>query len=312
MRAPATLWRECHARRCACSVSSQLGVAQVLLAGDSRWAHRISIFAGASGGALAAAVCALLPHSRVKDFASSAGCRGESFNALANALAGEGEFAVSDDVVARVTAGQSLFLSATHCRTGTNVLFSRFSSNAKLQRCLLASAAIPSDFHPFDLLHRGRRPTYAEAGGIIVPSDCESDGGSTAAVRDAWADGRLPFSPHGEAYVDGGITNTAPLLAEACDAHTLTVSPISGPQGCLQGPSVSQPAHYHLAPQDHSLRAPGVAPRLAGMRCYLSVDNLRAFRVSVGASRRMLVRWYERGVADAEQFLAMHKAPPDT
>ena len=292
--------------------SAQLGVAQVLLAKDSRWAQRFSIFAGASGGALAATVCALLPHSRIADFAKSAGCRGESFNALADALAGAGAFPISAGAAEGATAKQSLFLSATHCRTGTNALFSRFGSNAKLQRCLLASAAIPSDFHPFDLLQRGRRPTYAEAGGIIVPPDCESDGGLMAAVRDARTDGTLPFSPHGEAYVDGGITNTAPLLAEACDAHTLTVSPIGGPQGCLQAPSASQPGHYHLAPLDQSLRVPGVAPRLAGMRCYLSVDSLRALRASVGASPRTLKRWYECGVADAEQFLARHEAPPDT
>ena len=290
----------------------QLGVAQHLLVDStSAWAERVTHFAGASGGAIAAAACALLPREHLKTFAKEAAIRGRSFNEMTDALAGHGKFAISEDVVARTSAGQTLFLSATHCRTGTNVLFSRFSSAAALQKCLHASAAIPKSFHPFDLTRS--RPTYAEAGGIIVPSECEADGGLAASARDGAATGeQLPFSPHGEAYVDGGITNTAPVLQHVVrNAHTLTVSPVSGPQGCLQPASTTATAHWHLTPLDTSPRLPLVAPKLAGMRCYLSVDNIRALQTSMGAGPRTLERWYERGQQDAERFLSMFGRPSD-
>ena len=45
----------------------QLGAANKVLA--SSWAQRITKFAGASGGAIAAAACALLPFERLSEFA---------------------------------------------------------------------------------------------------------------------------------------------------------------------------------------------------------------------------------------------------
>ena len=298
----------------------QLGAARTLLF-RTAWGERITHFAGSSGGAIAASVCALLSKDQLGKFAVEVACKGHGFAGLSDALAGHGPHALDDSQA--LSVNDRLFLSATHCRTGRNALFSRFESAEMLQRCVLASAAIPRAFHPFDMLKRN--PTYPEAGGIIVPTRCESDGG-TAAARDA-PPGELPFSPHGEAFVDGGITNTAPLLDALCGAHTLTVSPVSGPNGCLrpgrlvevrsaEAGTVNVPlpaealAHYHLTPDDTSTRVPGIAPRLAGMRVYLSVDNLRALRGSLGASPRVLTRWYERGLSDAEQFAARFD-PPD-
>lgn len=289
----------------------QLGAACHLLIDNTPWRSRFTHFAGASGGAIAATLCSLLPQDRLKVFAEEAATHGHSFNELSEALAGRGSFAISESAVARVNHAQSLFLSATHCRTGTNALFSRFSSPAELQRCVLASAAIPSTFHPADLAHT--QPKYPEASGVIVSPACEADGGIGAALRDAMpADGWLPFSPHGEAYVDGGITNTAPLLRDVVSGcHTLTVSPVSGPQGCLQPPSADDPsAHYHLAPHDSSLRWPLGAPKLAGMRCYLSVNNFRALQHTMGARPHTLKTWFERGMRDAERFTSEFQ-PPD-
>lgn len=96
--------------------------------------------------------------------------------------------------------------------------------------------------------------------------------------------------------------------------HALTVSPIAGPQGLL-APSSSRGddhtlAHYHLTPEDASPRVPLLAPKLAGMRCYLSRDNLQAASAAAGASPQRLERWYERGQSDASRFLEAF-APPE-
>ena len=53
------------------------------------------------------------------------------------------------------------------------------------------------------------------------------------------------------------------------------------------------------------------APRLAGMRCFLSRDNLHAFGASLGASPRRLKSWYDRGQRDAERFLEGFPEPPE-
>ena len=280
----------------------QLGAAQKVLA--SSWAQRITKFAGASGGAIAAAACALLPFERLREFAENEAIKGRAFNAMSDALHGNGPFSTGiEEAVKVVNRSQSLFLSATHCRTGRSALFSNFRSPAELQRCVLASAAIPRGFHPFDLLRS--RPTYPEGSGIVIDPSCEWDGGAAAA--DDAVDGTLPFSPHGEAYVDGGLSDSAPRLPPSIGVDALTITPISGPQGRLvDGP----PSHFHLAPLDDSPRVPLIAPRLAGMRVYLSRDNLQAFGASLGASPRKLEDWHRRGELDAERFLREHPEPP--
>ena len=281
----------------------QLGAAHHLLTGAHAWADRIGFFAGSSGGAIAATVCALLPPEQISEFARTVSCKGSGFNGLSRALIEpNGTFSFSDT---HVRALSNLFLSATHCRTGRNALFSRFRSAAELQRCVHASAAIPVSFHPLDMLKS--RPTYPEGGGVIVDPACEWDGG---AENEALSTCELPFHPDGEAYVDGGITNTAPLLNDLLDVHTLTISPMSGPQGCMIPPEGDEkPGHFHLTPLDTSLKLPLVAPRLAGMRCYLSVDNLRAFGRSMGAREVTLRRWFDKGIEDASWFTA-ETVPP--
>lgn len=226
-------------------------------------------------------------------------------------LRGEGPFGDDIDAAVRGVASQQLFLSATHCRTGRNALFANFRSPAELQRCILASAAIPRSLHPFDLLRAA--PTYPEAGGIIVDPACEWDGG-VACARLA-AEG-LPFSPHGEAYVDGGISDAAPTLRAVMGTHALTVSPISGPEGLLdpgrdfRAPDGFPLAHYHLCPVDTSWRLPGVVPRIGGMRCYVSRDNLQAAGAAGrGATPKRLEEWYARGKRDAERWIEQW-APP--
>jgi hypothetical protein len=298
----------------------QLGAAHHLLTGSHAWAGRFDVFAGSSGGAIAATVCALLPAERLSEFARTVSCKGFGFNGLTEALIGRpsggggsssssSKFVFTDSQVRAVSEAQTLYLSATHCRTGRNVLFSRFRSAAELQRCVFASAAIPKSFHPLDLYRN--RPTYPEALGVIVSDQCLDNRDATL------ADEGLPFHPDGEAYVDGGITNTAPLLHDVCNVHTLTISPVSGPHGCIVSPEGGEGragglrrGHYHLAPLDASPKLPWVAPRLAGMRCYLSLDNLRALSRSMGARELTLLQWYEQGIEDAIRFTAEVAPPP--
>ena len=104
----------------------------------------------------------------------------------------------------------------------------------------------------------------------------------------------LPWHPDGEAYVDGGLSAAAP---QPEGLTTITVSPISGPQGELRE------GHVHLCPLPEGPSVPFVAPSLAGMRCYLSFQNLRAARFSLGLSRDMRREWYEAGREDAARFL---------
>ena len=127
--------------------------------------------------------------------------------------------------------------------------------------------------------------------------------------------GALPFSPHGEAYVDGGITNTAPLLhklptmSTLCTppvATTLTCSPISGPHGC-----VSQSSGITFILPERCVGASTVVDTSSRrMRCHLSIDNLRAFKMSLGAREHTLTEWFRRGRTDAERF-THETEPPD-
>jgi hypothetical protein len=281
----------------------QIGVAKTVLS-SATWGSRIQHFAGASGGAIAATACALLPLPRVAEFAEAA-IEGGGLNVLSEILLGPRSSDLQDSVD-KVTAEQRLFLSATVCRTGRSALFSRFRSPADLQRCVLASATIPRGMHPFDLLRS--RPTYPEASGVVIDPLCEWDGGSTARCD---VPSGLPFSPHGEAYVDGGITDTAPRLPEELGVHALTVSPVAGPQGRLTAPDASV-EHFHLTPLDASFRLPFVAPSLAGMRVYCSRDNLHALGDATRGGAQRLKDWYRRGQEDAHRFLDAFPEPPAT
>ena len=273
-----------------------LGVAKRLR--ESPFGSQITCFAGASGGAIAAAACALLPPALLDKFVEESALRCDGFGGLARALGVQPPLAssstneiVSEELV-RSTSG-SLFIGATECRTGRRVLFANYDSAHELMRCILASCAIPPSAHPFDLL-RSRPPTYPEAEGIVVAPHCEWDGvsRSTEESRD-----QLPSSPHGEAFVDGGLSAAVPLPPAEMQLALVTVAPISGPRGSLGSD------HLHVCPADDSLKLPFAAPSLAGLRCYLSVDNLVAARRTLGASPKALRKYYERGQEDAEWLL---------
>ena len=163
----------------------QCGVAVRLLA--SRVAQSIVSFAGSSGGATAAAVCALLrTPDAIERFVDEHAVQCDGFGGLARSVLGvlpptmidrEGgsvpQKSLLDDDVVRKLSG-SLFIGATECRTGRRAIFSNYESGQSLMRCILASSAIPRSAHPFDLLRSpANPPTYPESSGVVIPNSCE-------------------------------------------------------------------------------------------------------------------------------------------
>jgi predicted acylesterase/phospholipase RssA len=290
-----------------------LGVAKILR--QSAWAPNIVTYAGASGGAIAAAVCALLPQNEdLEAFVEESALQCDSFGGLARALGVKLPIAMErgpipnsrvppilEEAVRGVSG--SLFIGATECRTGRRALFAHFSGSAQLMQCILASATIPRSAHPFDLLKSpSNPPTYPEGEGIVIPSACEWGGMS----HDHEA---VPYSPYGGVFVDGGLTAAVPTPPPELQLALVTVAPVSGPRGELNSASR---AHVHVCPSDGSLKVPFIAPSLAGLRCYLSRDNLVAARHTLGASPNTLRSWFERGQQDAELLLRSHPSWPGT
>jgi predicted acylesterase/phospholipase RssA len=270
-----------------------LGALQTLLEAPA-WAPLIQTFAGTSGGAMAAAAARLLPRERLGGFAEAA-FSGDAFGQLARELSPGGAIAAD----APRAASGSLLIGATECESGRASLFGRYASAEELLTCVLASAAIPRSAHPFDLARA--RPRYPYREGVLAPIACEWDGGIAAAASGAPAG--LSGAPRDEwacvrAYVDGGLTAALPPLPAKLGLRTLTVSPIAGPRGRAQAVGA-----YHLCPRDSSFRLP-ITPALGGMRCFLSLHNLRAAQAAAGAPARVLRGWFERGRADAAELVA--------
>lgn len=301
----------------------QLGVASRLLAKESSWAHRITCFTGASGGALAAAVCTLLPSDRIAPFAEKEACAGRAFLGLKAALASEGDFALAEAELnfelVKATDQQRLWISATQCTTGDNALFNSFASPEDLVRCLEASLAIPRSFHPLDVA-AGSTPAYPSHEGILVHRSCKARGYNDSATH-------LP-EREWDSYCDGGISWTAPVLGSAKNdghpilpVHTISVSPIVGPSGLLASMSSSIGVedsdsssidlnHWHIAPRHQGFRVPFAAPELGGMRCYLSAMNARAMLQALAGRPHVLRDWFEAGIDNGNQFLNEYPVPP--
>jgi len=262
-----------------------------------------------------------------------------------------GAFTLSDEDVRAVSGRRILFLGATQCDSGRPTLLCHFRSRHELAKGLLASCAIPRSAHPFDLLRGPRSPpTYPENDGVIIRPDCEwdpqfaegadgappygrafVDGGLTSAAPLAPASLQVhtvtisPFSGPQGVLNPGG----APQLVAALQSVDVVDWVLDGRQRdcgvrtklasaaditCREHVARSDaatPAHLHLCPMEASVRFPLIAPRLAGMRCFLSVANLLAFSASVGAPPSELRRWYQRGVEDAMRFETDH-APPES
>jgi len=270
-----------------------------------------------SGGAIAAVAIAMLSRERLLAFTEEYAVRGRAMEGILRAL-GVSAHSLSDvggcsqpRSAAERLSGR-VFIGATECTSGRPALFSRFASNEQLARCLVASCTIPPSAHPFDLLRSA--PTYPEASGVTLPPQCEWDGGEARRAAASSGAGRA-------AFVDGGLSQAAPWLPPPLSAgRAITISPLCGPRGVLSrrggrggggggGGGSSDDGggdvtHLHLCPIETSPRIPLAAPRLAGLRLFLSLDNLRAAGASIGASPDELRWWHDRGAEDARELEA--------
>ncbi|EOD28210.1 hypothetical protein EMIHUDRAFT_468714 [Emiliania huxleyi CCMP1516] len=320
---------------CGALLTYHLGVATRLLRHSGPVATRVTRFAGSSGGAIAAVAIAMLSRERLLAFTEEYAVRGRAMEGILHALGvsarslsdvGGGSQPADQPCSAAERLSGRVFIGATECTSGRPALFSRFASNEQLARCLVASCTIPpsarptptSPFrlmtaHPFDLLRSA--PTYPEAAGVTLPPQCEWDGGE--ARRAAASSGA-----GGAAFVDGGLSQAAPWLPPPLSAgRAITISPLCGPRGVLSrrggrgggggggGGGSSDDGgggvtHLHLCPIETSPRIPLAAPRLAGLRLFLSLDNLRAAGASIGASPDELRWWHDRGAEDARELEA--------
>lgn len=296
----------------------QLAVASRLLSPESKWAQRITCFTGASGGAIAAAACALLPASDLLQFAKEKGCAGRAFHGLKNVFDAQGDFAMKalEAELKEITRSRRLWISATKCETGGNVLFNSFNSRADLKCCLQASLAIPRSFHPFDLT-TWAKPAYPKDEGVLVHQSCQG----TRNENELKSEGE----PQVNAYCDGGISWTAPILGGSkkrdqstlLAVHTISISPITGPNGLLAPPQTmsdtrAEFGHWHVTPRHQGFRLPFLKPKLGAMPCYLSMANLRALGQAVAGQPQILHQWLNKGLHDGDEFLQQYPTPPES
>ena len=164
-------------------------------------------------------------------------------------------------------------VALTRCRTGELVTFSKFDGLHHLVTGLVAGAAIPPSFHPFDMIGRRGRATFPVHHGFrLQASECE------ATADDEW-------------YVDGGIASAAgPDFDPAL--RTLVVTPISG--GGVNDDRIS--------PRDPtSSWVPDLT--VAGLRVQPSLRNLRRMQLSVTADEAALADQFARGTDDGHEWL---------
>lgn len=207
--------------------------------------------AGASAGALVAAVVITAPEKlqECEEFTLSfadavrrqpLGAATPGFNFMDTLREGIDRILPSD---AHSRATDRLYVSLTHCKTGRNLLVSRFTSRDDLLQALLASSFVP--------FYAGLRPVQFR----------------------------------GEAWVDGGFTDSLPVLPVG---RTVTVSPFSGPQDVC--PVHRGRSHRHL--------------HLANMKVMFSLENIKRLnRALFPPTHEEMKRFHSEGFTDALRFL---------
>ena len=186
----------------------QLGAAHHLLTGNHRWADRITHFAGALA-VQSLLRCVPAAREECQSLLRLSPLKALGLMARPSA-ARQGHLCHQRIRCQRISESQTLFLSATHCRIGRNAPFSS---------CRAASRTVgllryPQAFHPFDLVRANpttRRRTvslWTRVASMMV-----------AKLQLVALTLRCPVSPHGEAYVDGGITNVATSCPQCLRPH---------------------------------------------------------------------------------------------
>lgn len=152
----------------------------------------VKIFAGSSGGAIAATVAAVIPQ-KIDKFLECYALQGLSMRGLEEMLPED----------AHIKATGTTAISLTECGTGQNVLTTTFESRNALLEAVEASCHIPASSHPLDLL--------LSSGPHCFPDD----------------QGRQISGIHGT-FCDGGFSAFVPELP---GYKLLRVSVMAGPTG---------------------------------------------------------------------------------
>ncbi len=256
----------------------------------------IQRFAGSSGGAVAALACGVWgcdPDSHsMRRFVEEFALRGKSLDGL--------DLMLPPD--AHILASGRVFLGLTVAKTGAPHLASSFSSREHLLSAVLASCRIPRSFHPFDMLGLGGAVSYPEEEGIVLPDGVSYvDGGISQAAPlpprhdDAGLCGhRSSTSSDSSSGTSSGTSgSTSSRSSQRNDGVTVTVSPLSGP------PSSSRP--HRISPP-----ASGVVTLLrwtiAGLPVYPSLENARALVASVMGTEQQLQDCHRAGIEDGRRF----------
>ncbi|XP_072290329.1 patatin-like phospholipase domain-containing protein 4 [Eucyclogobius newberryi] len=207
--------------------------------------------AGASAGALVAAIVITAPHKLEEcieftySFAHSVrkrplGAVTPGFEFMLKLREGIDNILPSD---AHNSANDRLFISLTHSKTGKNQIVSKYNSREELLKALLASSFVPF---------------YA---------------------------GFKPVEFRGERWVDGGFTDSLPILPFG---RTITVSPFSGPHDVC--PVHRGRSHRHL--------------HLANMKVMFSLENIKRLnRALFPPTEAQMERFYQEGFNDALRFM---------
>ena len=262
-------------------VCYQLGAAKALM--ESKPAP--VAFGGSSAGAFAAVACAVFPW-RLEELALEHAVRGECLDGLCRMLEGDND----PDRRARECSGR-VHVALTRCRTGDAATLSEFESLEHLATALVAGAAIPPSFHPFDMF-RGedhpspgtrRRATYPYHHGFRLDTATE------ASASDEW-------------FVDGGIAAAAgptAQLDERTGLNAVVVAPFSGGDDPVA----------RLSPRDPRTLPLGALPDVVvggNLRVRPTLRNLRRLQHSVAADEAVLRDFYARGVDDGFAWLSEH------
>ena len=264
-------------------VCYQLGAAKALM--ESKKLTPVA-FGGSSAGAFAAVACAVFPW-RLEELALEHAVRGECLDGLCRMLEGDAD----PDERARECSGR-VHVALTRCRTGEAVSLSEFESLKHLATALVAGAAIPPSFHPFDMFRGEDRPSQASERRATYPyhHGFRVDTATEASSKDEW-------------FVDGGIAAaagpTAQLEARA-GLGAVVIAPVSGGDDPAARPR-------RVSPRDPRTPPLGALPDVlvgGNLRVRPTLRNLRRLQLSVAADEAALRDYYARGVDDGLAWLS--------
>ncbi|KAJ8003595.1 hypothetical protein DPEC_G00149970 [Dallia pectoralis] len=254
-----------------------LGACGAVLRHGDQLVASLRACAGASAGALAAAVVITAPDKiqSVKEFtlrfaqdvrSQRLGAATPGYDVMHTLRDGIEEFLPSD---AHSIAGDRLHISITHLKSGKNSVVSHFASREDLIQ-VVGSKRVQVTIMCFNT-NRGVHATFSQ----VLLASC---------FVPLYA-GIKPVEWKGETWMDGGFTDSLPVLPEG---RTITVSPFAGSQDIC-------PKHRGLL---------NLHVRLANMGVMLSRENVVRLQQSLfPPPEDRMIQYCKEGREDAMTFL---------